>query len=320
MLHEIGAVGGTSPPTASYRTHRRSTGVALVVVLWMLALLSVLAVGFVGDARTHLLIARNQYEQAQARALAEAGISLAILGALDLSLFPGWRLDGEVREIAFGKGTIRASIQDEAGKIDLNAAPMALLEGLFRNLGFGDGESLALRDAINRWKADRRAQWSEPGVAAMIRPFRAIEELRSIPGISSEVFARIAPFVTVHSWRASIDPSSAPIEVLLSLPGVQPDQARRFVDQRDTPEAGPTLTGVAPFIGPAHLEAVTVRAEAVTETGITAAREAVVELGGPPGVLFSILAWRAPLAPLRDTSAGVPPSSQKMPDGSASIR
>src|SRR5262245_46643626 len=69
-------------------------GVALVVVLWMLALLSVLAVGFVGNARTNLLIARNQYEQAQARALAEAGMQLAILGVLDPSLFPGWRLDG----------------------------------------------------------------------------------------------------------------------------------------------------------------------------------------------------------------------------------
>jgi len=69
-------------------------GIALLVVIWVLALLAVLIIGFSGDARTELLVARNHYESAGARGIADAGVSLAIFGILDPAPEAQWQADG----------------------------------------------------------------------------------------------------------------------------------------------------------------------------------------------------------------------------------
>jgi hypothetical protein len=53
-----------TPGPLSERAGER--GIALILVLWVPDLLSVLAVGFAGNARTELLIVRNQIEAAHA--------------------------------------------------------------------------------------------------------------------------------------------------------------------------------------------------------------------------------------------------------------
>lgn len=270
----------------------RQKGVALVIVIWTMALLALLSIAFLGNVRTQLSVARNDYEQAQARALAEAGISLAILGALEPSPDGRWRPDGEVQTLSFAGGIVRASIQDEAGKIDLNRAPAPLLAGLFRTAGVGEEQSRALIRSVDRWKAGRVAKWAAAEGATSVGPFLAVEELRSVPGMIRETFNAVAPFVTVHSRQPTIDPLSAPVEVLRSLPGVKPREVEALLASRGTPEEPPTLTGVAPFIGSSYRQAVTVRSEGRTAAGTTATREAVVEIGGPPGQPFSVLAWR----------------------------
>src|SRR5579864_8944428 len=104
----------------------RQRGIALVLVLWVMALLAVMVVGFAGDARTELKLARNQAEAAQARAIADTGVSLALLNLLESTEETAWHLDGEAHSLAYGDGAIRVSVQDEGGKIDLNLAPTAL--------------------------------------------------------------------------------------------------------------------------------------------------------------------------------------------------
>ncbi len=257
----------------------RQQGVALVIVIWTMALLALLMVGFLSNVRSQLSIARNDYEQAQARALAEAGISLAILGALEPDPDARWRLDGTVQTLAFAGGIIRASVQNEAGKIDLNRAPEPLLAGLFRTVGVA--------------KAQSTEAWAAAGAATSAEPFLAVEELRSVPGMSPEIFDRVAPFVTVHSRQAMIDPLSAPIEVLRSIPGVTQAAIDAFVESRSRPEAVPALTGAASFLASSYAQAVMVRSEGTTAAGTTAVREGVIEIGGGPGMPYSTVAWRA---------------------------
>lgn len=59
-----------------------SNGLALVTVLWVLMLLSLVAANFTYTARTEINLARNQIENAEAEALADAGIYRAILALL----------------------------------------------------------------------------------------------------------------------------------------------------------------------------------------------------------------------------------------------
>ena len=57
-------------------------GLALVTVLWVLVLLALIAASFTLTTRTEVNITRNLIDNAQAEALADAGVYWAILGLL----------------------------------------------------------------------------------------------------------------------------------------------------------------------------------------------------------------------------------------------
>ncbi len=105
-------------------------GLALVVVLWVLVLLSLIAASFTRATRTEVNVTRNLVDNAKAEALAEAGVYLAILALLDPDPAQRPRPDGTPWKVAFGGAEITVSVQDEGGKIDLNHAPDELLRGL----------------------------------------------------------------------------------------------------------------------------------------------------------------------------------------------
>jgi hypothetical protein len=195
-----------------------SRGLALVTVLWVLVLLSLMAASFTATTRTEVNLTRNLVENAQAEALAEAGLARALLallagrrnidlgdaverlspglggaletrpevaptarqaeaelaepGAGEALLGPGapggageaWRADGTVYAWRFGGGTLRAAIQSEAGKIDLNAADEGLLRGLFLGaLWTGpDGEPQGLDETRAAALVDALRDFADP--------------------------------------------------------------------------------------------------------------------------------------------------------------
>lgn len=274
-----------------------------------MTLLTVLLVGFAGDARTELLLARNHYETATARAIADAGIPLAMVGVLDPSPDNPWRADGRQRVFAYGSGTIRVAVQDEAGKIDLNMAPPELLAGLLRSLGVPDGEAAAIVQSIT----DRRQaqQTGGPNPGTRNRPlsrqqqdgvFRAIEELRLLPGMTRALYDRVAPFVTIYSGLPDVDPLTAPPEVLRSLPGTNAGEVDNFIAMRErlgpVPGELPPLSGAGTFLAHRALQAATITSEGATATGTTFTRQVVVAVSPDPGAPYAILSWRrAPAAP-----------------------
>ncbi|HEX9801726.1 MAG TPA: type II secretion system protein GspK, partial [Gammaproteobacteria bacterium] len=65
-----------SGPRRSGRSRQR--GIVLVVVLWLVALLSLMAVSQTAAVRTETLIVGNLVESATARAAAYAGLQLAV--------------------------------------------------------------------------------------------------------------------------------------------------------------------------------------------------------------------------------------------------
>ncbi|MBK7813028.1 MAG: hypothetical protein IPJ52_01325 [Rhodocyclaceae bacterium] len=97
---------------------------ALIVVLWMLALLSVIAGSLVFTTRTELVIAGNVVSMAQAEAAADAGVYKAISELL--SPRPNdplsWKANSLVHPWEFGGARLAVMIADEGGKVDLNSA------------------------------------------------------------------------------------------------------------------------------------------------------------------------------------------------------
>jgi general secretion pathway protein K len=298
------------------RSRSSEKGVALVAVLWVVALLSMMAAVFGAETRTETELARNLAENAQAEALADAGIYRAIAMLLDPDQNRWPRADGTPYRWSLAGGEVLVSIQDEAGKVDLNAAPDGLLQGLFISLGVAPDAASTLvdrihdftdREHIKRLNGAEDEDYRRAGVGygAKHAPFDSVAELEQVLGMTHELFRRVEPFVTVYTGLTGINPLTASREVrAAALSAAQTDAG--FKDRQASPldTASPVmdLTSGAPGFAPPP--AVTIRAGARTGAGGLFQREAVVLLSPQPfGLPFAIREWR------RTWSASLPPSA-----------
>jgi hypothetical protein len=101
--------------------------------------------------------------------------------------------------------------------------------------------------------------------------------------MSPKLYNAVAPLLTVHGRSPGIDPQSASIAVLSLVPDIDAEQARTWIEQRDQALREGVPPPPMPFSSPyfsGGQNAVRVRADAVTASGIRASREASLRLGG----------------------------------------
>jgi general secretion pathway protein K len=287
--------------------HRRERGFALLLVIWVLAILAVLAAGFAASTRSETRLARNLLEAAHARALAEAGIARASASLLEVDPRARWPADGTPQPMRFDGGDIQIRIEDEDGKIDLNLAPTELLAGLCAELGIAAESCAGLVDGV----AARRRAAAPPEApsinglrlgAAAVKPdpqaaaFTTVEELRQLPSVDPASFARLRPFVTVYAQSEHIDPAVAPREVLLAIPGVDPREVERLLAARATAAQSaaplPTLTSAGLYVAPGQLHAAEIIATGRSESGASFTQRSVIALTGQPLAPVQVLEWR----------------------------
>ena len=276
----------------------RERGIALLLVVWVLALAAVLATGFAAETRSEARRARNLAEEARARAAAEAGVMLAVAGLLDPSSESPWPRDGRSRRLRYAGAELTVAIQSESGKVDLNAAAPEFVTALIGALGLDDASAAALAEAVTARRraidAERRRGTSVPSDDPMAEPFRSLEELAAIPGVSRAAFERLAPFVTVYSGSPRVDPRTAPAPVLLAVPGVDPQQVAQLLAARAEGGGGalPRLSGVEAYVGPSSFVAAAVTAVAAMPRGSTFERRAVIGITADPDRPYRVLSWR----------------------------
>jgi general secretion pathway protein K len=224
-----------------------SRGVALIAVLWVVLLLAVIAGSLTMLTRTELGLSRNLLLSARAEALAEGGIHLAI--AELLAPAPGTGFENRSWQVELEDARIDISVSDVIGRVDLNAASPELLAGLLRAGGAGDmSESLADRiadwrdhDEHSRPHGGEQADYSgiEPPVRVGNGAFLTADEIVRIPGMTMELWDRIAGAVTVHSRRPGVNPQHASKMVLLALPGLDETAVDEIIDARVVPDDEP---------------------------------------------------------------------------------
>lgn len=215
----------------SYRKagdQQNEQGIALVAVLWGVLLLSTLATTFAVRAGTEARLAGNFVSRMQAAHLADAGVFWGVHELLRPVEERRVAADGSRYAIRIGEAALTVLIQDEAGKVDLNRAPPELITRLFAAAGADAGMAERLAAAVADWRdADDLttpggAEWQDyaaQGFAYGPRnaPFVDVEELRSVLGMTSELFADAAPYLTVHSGATGVDPTVASRTVLRAL-------------------------------------------------------------------------------------------------------
>jgi general secretion pathway protein K len=171
------------------KTPADGRGLALVTVLWLLALLTLLASAVVSVTLTSRRAEQWLEQAVQADLAADAGIRITQLQLINHPDTASHTLLGASRSLSFAGIPIEVTVDQEAGRIDLNEADPQLLYALLATNGW---EQLAAQGMVARISA-----WREQGA----RRFESLIELRQIEG-NQQLNALVLDALTVYSHQS----------------------------------------------------------------------------------------------------------------------
>jgi general secretion pathway protein K len=271
---------------ATVRSSER--GIALILVLWIVVILSMAALSLSLLTRTEALATLSVKEELENKLLAEAGIQRGIMELFYrnanknpraiLDGFEVFQCDGRTYASEMADGHYRFRIMDESGKINLNTLTDnngIILKNLLMNNGVADDTASIIVDSILDWKDKdnlHRLNGAEDDYyQSLPKPYKAknaafdsLEELVFVRGISRPILQGSAdkkgllPFCTIYSEIDKINLNTAPPEVLKAIPGMTDDMIQRIVEYRDLSTAakvqpiagwiGDDFNAIAPYV------------------------------------------------------------------------
>ena len=286
-------------------------GVALVLVLWAIALMAVLLGSFAMIAHTENLESRHVFDTVTARYDAEAGLERAVFEMRNADPAQRWIADGRPYEFEFDGAQVSVEVTDEAGKIDLNSADATMLTSLFISVGVQLDRAQALADAIQDWRDQDdlpREQGAEAneykgaGFAYVPRnaPLQTVSEVQQVLGMNYDLFQKIEPAVTIYSNTGMPNPAYAPLEALRALPNMTDDLAQQIIQLRQSvipgqPGAQPlVLPDGTPIVANGGGLTYSVKSRATLPNGVSTVLDASIRLGGvgASGRPYTVLRWR----------------------------
>lgn len=236
----------------------------LISALWILGVLTVLAVALGMGARQKILVLKRIEERAAVRLAAEAGAKKALAVFMDelensqfifmaktkarlynnpsefLNFTVGdYRVDvvNRAYDDASGKIIERYGLEDEQAKLNLNTVDQDTLALLLKNiLQATESFSRALAVAIIDWRdagqhelvgfsSDGYYKGLEYPYEAKERPYERIDELLLVKGVTREIFEALRPFVTVYGdGHININTTSRPVLEAYGLDPVTVDK------------------------------------------------------------------------------------------------
>jgi general secretion pathway protein K len=295
----------------------------------VLSLLTIMAGSFALSMRREAAIVTGSTNNAQAMAVAESGLAIAELMLMNPDQRQRWRTDGSIYQIDYVDSKVRIRLLSETGKVDLNSADQALLQGLMAYAPVDAQLQTRLVNAILDWRdADdlvriegaEKKEYKEAGLSYQPRnkPFQSIEELQLVLGVDEKVFKWLESLVTVYSGQPKVDLTQAAKEVLQVLPGMDAGLIDEYIAARresainglpapafiardgmhaaSQPEAGAAIENTpetAVNDGTEQKGVITVVTEALLDDGTTAVINTLIKKSESPGTSpFQVLKWQ----------------------------
>ncbi|KAF2992317.1 type II secretion system protein GspK [Methylocystis sp. MJC1] len=291
--------------SASARRKRRA-GFALLAVIWGTGLIAMMVVAFMTSGRLRLQTAHNIAGATGANFIAESAVNLATLTLLSKRgaavAAPNAETDvydGAPSFCVLDGAAVALAVEEEGGKIDLNAATPQLLQLALVGVGL---EERAARDVANSIVLFRTAP--APNQIALtlasdkpIEPkqglFETVMELDQVSGVDAVLFRALIPLVTVHTRSPGIDPHVSPPTLFAALSGYPVEQVRLLaatpypnqIDRRDA-------RFPSNFVQPADHGAYLIHAEALLASGQTSAKDAIIDMRPSNGKQFALKEMR----------------------------
>jgi len=289
---------------------RSARGVAFVLVLWVIALMSILLGAFSVIARTENIQARHLFDTTAARYAAEAGLNRAVYELRNPDLLTRWVADGRSYKFEFDGVGVEVKITDDSGKIDINVADAVMLKAMFVSAGIEERHAEELADAIIDWRdpddltgphGAESSEYKSAGLKYEPRnaPFETVSEVQQVLGMDYDVYHKIEKAITLYSGRSQPSAGYAPLEVLRALPGMTEELAQMILQQRQalqpgSPPSGLMLPDGTPVVAEGGGLTYSIESRAKLPNGSSTRLEATIRLGGSGvgGRPYAVLRWR----------------------------
>lgn len=135
----------------------RQRGVALAIVVWFIAGMSLLVAGIVSQARVDIQLAQLHLFRAQAEAAGDGAIHLLMAQLQESRGADGGSVDGlPFGRYRFGEAEVRVMALPAQALVDVNSAPQALLAQLWGDVaGLPRDEAVQLAVNMVEWRSNR---------------------------------------------------------------------------------------------------------------------------------------------------------------------
>ncbi len=246
------------------------SGVALLIVLWVVVLLLTMALSFSVMARTEIFATLTFKEQLENKYLAEAGLQRAIVElfyraanknsqamSAEVQIL---RTDGTLYTGELENGFYKFNITDESGKININTLSDLsgiVLNNLMVNMGIEKDTADTIVDSILDWKsptglhrlhgADNSYYLSLPNPYKMKNAnFDTLEELLLVKGVTPDILygngerPALIRFLTIYGNAGGININAAAPEVLKAIPFISADGVEKIIAVRSAANTAAT--------------------------------------------------------------------------------
>lgn len=192
-----------------------SAGSILIYVLWILAVISVLAFQLTADSRTTGLNQSAFASQLKKQMQIESAIQFAMFKiASDLWQHRTYTFNLNDQQIAI-------SIFNEAGFVSIYEIDNPTLANIFKSVELDDTSITELKIAVSDEDQPQR--------------FNSFAELKQIPGFDDDVLARLKPMISVFN-EDPVNPMLSPPQVLMKFHRVDQFRVRKLFDDLEQDE------------------------------------------------------------------------------------
>jgi general secretion pathway protein K len=208
-----------------------SSGVALVLVLWVMTLLTIISAEFCRSMRTETNISRNYRDATQSYYAAGGGVNMAFYhirqsidspaappasSGEDSETLPIWRINAPLPPLTIGPAQVDVRIDNESGKVNINLAGEKMLNLLVSGFDLTDDEKSTIVDSILDWRDTdslHRLNGAENDYYRSLADpydckngdFDTVEELLKVRGVSPDIFHdHLRHVITVYPGRAFV--------------------------------------------------------------------------------------------------------------------
>lgn len=208
-------------------------GAILPVVLWTVAMISLIAASVSANVRRDARSASVETDLLRSQVLVEGTIDLAaaLLIAKDKSASLISR--GSVIRSEISDAPVEIRIQETSGLADINRTDPILLERLASGVTGSEYFGKSLAGAIVQLRALKKPAPDAEG-EKVVPAFQSTVQLYALDGVDADGIAAVLPFLSTQSPDGKINLRTAPRQVLEAIPGATAGDVAKFVRARDS--------------------------------------------------------------------------------------